>query len=94
MNATNKTNDQLAAELQEQIRRFGLHDTSSNCNGLVAYADDGEEDYAAGTSRLDGDGGDGSLVDAAATLANLRAAVPCGDFDADQETFYGCVVAK
>lgn len=85
-----ENNTELAAEIQRQIVRFGLQDTEQNCNGLVAYTDDGNENlpYPYPVIRLDGDGAT-TYIDGTASLRLLKeSAEPEGNFERDQEHFY------
>jgi len=72
-------------QLQGQIERFGLHDTETNCYGLVAY-----DTGTPGIFRIAGDGGHQMFIFGWESLRNLRAAEPTGDFETDQELFYSC----
>lgn len=83
---------QLKTAIENEIVRFGLEDTETNCNGLCIYEDDGSNVYAEGVLRLDGDGGGETLIDAAATLEALKAVSPTGDFEEDQQAFYDAIV--
>jgi hypothetical protein len=84
-------NETLAQEIDQEIARFGLEDTATNCNGLVAYADD---DLPSGVLRLDGDGTT-SFIDAAKSLVGLRAiAKPASDFEDAQAAFYGALTYR
>ena len=85
----------LADLINQQIARFGLEDTETNCYGLVAYDLDGDEldEYPEGTVRLSGDGGPwATFIDAEKSLVSLQGVEPEGDFESDQTSFYKAVV--
>jgi hypothetical protein len=86
-----RTPETVIRRIEQQIKRFGLHESPNNRNGLCVYEDDGQNDLPPNVLRLEGDG-ERSIVWALETIEALEQIEPCEDFEENQKRFYNAIV--